>query len=173
MLLTSCSFVATTWIYPLFCALKAPQSSEMFQYPTMTHKTDGHNEPPGVDQREQLPESALLFGVDVWMSPLEILVYYLFIYFYLSLSPHTLVLKQRDAVSWCCGSDKRIPAETPKGVEETVRKWKKKKASQWDAHTHTHIHLTVGLHTPLDTLTVKGWIWFIAVLLWYMSNMNL
>lgn len=42
--------------------------------------------------------------------------------FYLSLSPHTLVLKQRYAVSWCCGSDKRIPAETPKGDEETVRK---------------------------------------------------
>lgn len=42
--------------------------------------------------------------------------------FYLSLSPLTLVLKQRDAVSWGCESDKRIPAETPKGDEETVRK---------------------------------------------------
>lgn len=65
VLLNSCSFVSTTWVYPLFCALKAAQSSEMFQYPTMTHETDGHNELPGVDQREQLPESALLFGVDV------------------------------------------------------------------------------------------------------------
>lgn len=38
----------------------------------------------------------------------------------LFLPPHTLVLKQRDAVSWCSGSDKRIPAETPEGVEETL-----------------------------------------------------
>lgn len=74
-------------------------------------------------------------------------------YLYLRLSPpHTLVLKQRDAVSWGCGSDKRIPAETPKGVEETLRK-RNKPVNETHAHSRD---LTVGLHTPLDTSTVKG-----------------
>lgn len=89
--------------------------------------------------------------------------------FYLGLSPHTLVLKQRDAISWRCASDKRIPAEAPTGDEERVRKWNKQVNE-----THAHIrNPTVRLHTPLDTPTVKGWIWFIAAISRYIPNLQI
>lgn len=37
-------------------------------------------------------------------------------------SSRVAVLRWRDAVSWRCESDKRIPAETPTGAEETLGK---------------------------------------------------
>lgn len=60
---------------------------------------------------------------------------------FLFLSPHTAVLKQRDAVSWCFGSDKRIPAETPEGVEETLEENETNQPMRQSyPHTHPQTH---------------------------------
>lgn len=55
---------------------------------------------------------------------------FFFLIFIWALCPRTAALKPRDAVSWCCESDKRIPAETPRGTGETLK--------MKQAHTHTH-----------------------------------
>lgn len=59
-------------------------------------------------------------------------------------SPRAAALRRRDAVSWRCESDKRIPAEAPTGAEATLAKWNKA-VNETRAHTRrTHAHTHTG-----------------------------
>lgn len=63
---------------------------------------------------------------------------------FLFLSPGTLVLKERDTVSWCFGSDKRIPAETLEEIEGTLGK-RNQPVNETHAHTDWQSGFTLHL----------------------------
>lgn len=90
---------------------------------------------------EEVEHLGFRFGV--WTSLLlshGVVCFCFFFFFIWASCPRTAALKPRDAVSWCCESDKRIPAETPRGAGETL------KMKQGSQNTHTHWQLSFTLH---------------------------